>query len=354
MFSAWLAVTGLAVAPPPPAPFSLQDVEESSLLIHGARVIVRPGVELADADVLIQRGVVVAVGEGLAAPEGAREITGAVVCAGFLDPWAVLGLDGGSATDQSVTAASRTVDALDHWSEADHLGDALEAGVTASRVQAGVRSLMSGIGAVVRNDPSLLADGAVVLEDACVGASIGLVRGGRARDIFDRVGEVSRLVGQIESGRKYRESQVEYKYELEEWQKAIEEKEKELEKDFKKAKKDRKKDKEKAEEKGKEFKEKKYKEDKKPRKPKYDADSEAMARVADGEVPLVVETHRYEELRRLLKKTDGFDRLRLFVAGGTESLHHAEELKASGVAVIVWPNPMGPGRGDEYDGHELS
>ncbi|MCZ6596080.1 MAG: amidohydrolase family protein, partial [Planctomycetota bacterium] len=107
-------------------------------------------------------------------------------------------------------------------------------------------------------------------------------------------------------------------------------------------------------EKDKEFKEKKYKEDKKPRKPKFDEDKKVMARVAHGEVPLVVEIHRSEEIRSLLEKTEQFDRLRLILSGGTEALHHAEALAERKIPVIVWPAPMGSRRSDEYDGHDLS
>ena len=51
---------------------------------------------------------------------------------------------------------------------------------------------------------------------------------------------------------------------------------------------------EEAEEKGKEFKEDKYKEDAKPKQPRWDPNVAVMARVAEGELPLVVEVHHEE------------------------------------------------------------
>ena len=352
MLGALLASTGLSLAPatfnnPHPAP------DGGALLIRAERVLARPGVDLGARDILIQDGLIVAVGEGLAAPEGAREITGAVVCAGFLDPWSTLGLDGGSARDQSTSPSTRTADALDRSGAPHHLRDALSAGVTSARVQAGARALAGGYGAVVRLDPGLDSMHALVLDDANQNASIGVPRGGRTPDVFDRVNEVNRLAGMLESGRKYREDWVEYRYDLEEWEKEIAEKAEELEKDFKKAKKDRDKDVKEAEEKGKEFKEKKYKEEKKPRQPKVNPDSEALARIAHGEVPLVVEVHRHAEIRALLEKTAPFKRLRLILAGATEAAPLAEDIAARGIPVIVWPKPMGPA-GDEWDGHDLS
>jgi imidazolonepropionase-like amidohydrolase len=168
------------------------------------------------------------------------------------------------------------------------------------------------------------------------------------------VTEVDRLIGALEKGKRYRESQIDYRAELEKWTKAIVEKATELEKDFKKAKKDREKEEKEAKEKSKEFKEKKYKEDKKPRRVKLDPDDEALARVVDGEVPLVVEVHRASEIRRLLDKTEPFDRLRLVVAGGAEALPFADELVERDIPVIVWPTPMGSARPDEYRENDLS
>jgi len=54
-----------------------------------------------------------------------------------------------------------------------------------------------------------------------------------------------------------------------------------------------------------------------------------------------------------LKKTAGFDRLRLVISGGTEALANAEELVKRRIPVIVWPTPT-PSGADEYDAHELT
>jgi imidazolonepropionase-like amidohydrolase len=178
--------------------------------------------------------------------------------------------------------------------------------------------------------------------------------GAQAVDVFDRVSAVDKVIGNIETGRSYRESEVEYRHELEEWQKTIDESVKELEDDFKKAKKDRDKKVKEAEEKGKEFKEEKYKEDKKPRAPKYDENKAALARIAEGEIPLVVEVHREAELRNLLEGTKQFTRLRMIIAGGTEALTCVEELAARRIPVIVWPALRGTARMDEHSDHSLA
>jgi imidazolonepropionase-like amidohydrolase len=339
----------------PTAPVAAVDIVGETLLIQAARVIVRPGKEIKDAQVLVQNGRIVAVGQGLVAPEGARVIEGEVVCAAFLDPWSTIGLDPASAQDLGVTPATLSVDALNSYDGVHLRKEALREGVTCARVQVGVRALIGGVGAVVRTADGLEATGGevVMLADACAAATVGVTRGGRLGDIFDRVSEVGRVVGQIERGRAYREGWVEYRHDLEEWEKAVAKAAEKYEKDFKKAKKARDKKVKEAEEKEKEFKEEKFKEDKKPRMPKYDPDAEALARIAAGELPLVIEVHRVEEIRALLKATADFDRLRLVLAGGTEAAFCAEELAERHIPVIVWPAPLPRVRTDELDRHDL-
>lgn len=351
LFFAGIAQAGPAHPSNPTRPTG--DGEAEELFLRAARVIVRPGEVLENASVLVQAGRIVAVGTDLEKPEGAREVQGEVVCAAFFDPWSSLGLSSTAHADAGTAAGTRSLDAVDLFESEQARAEALHAGVTATRSQAGAQSAIGGVGVVLRLAPEL-GEGAVVLEDANVGASVGLTKGGNVMDIFDRVEQLDKLVRELEAGRKYSEDRVEYRYELEEWQKAIAEKEEELEKDFKKAKKDREKDKEKAAEKGKEFKEKRYKEDKKPKKPSFDADKEAMARVVEGELSLVVHANRAGELRNLLELTEDFDRMRLVIAGGTEAMHVAEELAERDIPVIVWPAPLGTNAGDEHAGHDLS
>ncbi len=326
--------------------------ESTALFVRADRILVQPGEETTGA-VLIENGIIVAVGPGVAAPEGAREISGAVVCAGYLDAWSSLGVEPASVRDGKTSPATSVLDGLDLFSN-DHLRlDSLESGVTALRIQSGVEAEVGGLSAVVRNDPGQDGPGAVLMEDACVAATIGVTRNGKTVDVFDRVDEVDDIADLVEAGLAYRESWLDYEEKLAEWEKEIAEKEEELEKDFKKAKKKRDEDIEEAEEKGKEHKEKKYKEDKKPKRPRTDTDKETMARVGSGEIPLVVEVHRYPEIRELLDRTESFDRLRLILAGATEAKPFADELAMRRIPVIVWPTPMGVTRPDEFRMHDL-
>ena len=350
--SATLALSLVSSSPASPPVVGQSEEAATVLFVKGERVHVRPGEVLEDAAVLIQDGRILAVGTDLVAPEGARELSGVVVCAGFIDPWSGFGLDTGSAGDQRTSPATLTTDGLDLYVHPGLRLEVLGSGVTCVRLNAGANSSEGGIGAVVRTHPGP-GEEVVLLADSCVATSIGITRGGKGQDAFSALKEVDKLVGSIVDGRNYLRDKNEFKYELEDWQKDITEKEEELEKGFKKAKKDREKDEEEAEEKGKEYKPKKYKEDKQPSLPKFNADKEVMGRVANGELPLVVQVHRSAELRSLLEATARFKRLRLVIAGGTEALVVADELAERKIPVIVWPALLGETRLDELSEADL-
>lgn len=349
--------------------------QAATLFLRAKRVIVQPGEVLEDVAVIVRDGRIVAVGKDLQRPEGARELEAKVLCAAYVDAWGALGLAGSELFDTTSSAATRTVDAYDPYIDEPLRNETLRAGVTCVRVQSGSSARVGGVGALVRVAPGLARGEAAIVDEAGVAMSVGLsanVQGqgptfeivdgqivqressARGMDPFDRQAEVDRVVAAVESGRGYLQSKIEQKHELEDWQKKVTEKETELEKDFKKAKKDREKEEKDAKEKNKKFEEKKYKEDKRPQPPKFDDDAEVLGRVANGELPLVVQAHRTAELRALLGGVEKYDRLRLVLEGASEALNCVEQLSARHVPVIVTPALVGRGAADELEGADLS
>lgn len=329
------------------------------IFIRAQRLIRGPGDELSNAAILVRGGKIIAVGTDLQKPEGAREIDGAVVCAAFIDPWSSLGIGADSLQDPATSAATRTVDGVDAWSSIHLRKDALRAGVTVVRIQAGVRSRVGGVGALVRVAPDLPAAESVVIADCNLSMSAGMTPIAAAEvnelpDPFDRASDLDRVLSAVENGKSYLTSRIEHRYELEEWEKKIAEKDAELTKDAKKAKKDREKEQKDATDKGKPFTEKKYKEDKRPQGPRYDEDNEVLARVADGALPLVVHADRAFVIRGLLSGTSGYDRLRWVLVGGSEALACAPALAERGIPVLVAPVPRGRTVREDRDEGSLS
>ena len=344
-----LGLVGLAAAFPNIVPATQGEAEaDTPILIRAERLHVRPGEVREDVSILVRAGEIVEVGEDLAAPDGAEVLESPVVCAGFIDAWADTGLSRSSASDGAATPSTRTVDAVDPYSFDQERRFQLAAGVVAARVQSGQSARIAGVGAVVANDPGAGLDELVLLDEACVSATI------QGNDVFERLDAVERLAATIEQGAAYRESQLDYAEQLEEWEKAIAEKVEELEKDFKKAKKDREKEIEEAEEKGKDFKEEKYKEDKRPRAPRFDANNEVMARVASGELPLIVQADRAVVIRALLAKMKTFPRVRWTLAGAADSHFFAEQLAEHRVPVLIVPHWQSRGGDFGADDFELA
>lgn len=333
-----------------------QEEASKTLFLTAKRVIVRPGQVLENASVLIENGLISAVGTNLTAPEGAEMIQGEVICAAFMDPWSSAGFDPSSVRSDDANAATMAVDALDPYGQKSVLDELAAAGVLLTRSQIGLSADVSGFGAVIRTSTA-----EVLLGDASMSAAIGAEsaapsvqqfgRGGpqqfsfgpQAIDPIDRIGQIDKLVSNLASGQKYAEDMAEYEKELAEWHTTIADKEKELTDDFKKAKKARDKKVKSAEEDGEEVKDKKYKEDKRPREPRYDAEKAAFARAVQGEVPMVIHAERALEIRDILRSTEPFSRLRLVLAGGTSALACTDELAKRNVTVIVAPSPANPG-----------
>jgi imidazolonepropionase-like amidohydrolase len=302
------------------------------LFIQAERLIVRPGKEIANGQVIVRNGRIQQVGTDLVAPEGARSLQGKVVCAGFIDPWSTLGVDGASLYESRADAASQTLDALELFGPKHDFERAMAAGVLAFETHVGARANIAGTGVILRTQPSTEAADILIAERSAMWSAVGV-----GSDVIGRIEEVDGLVGKLLAGEAYLKSWRKYEEEVIEWQKEITELEEKLEKDFKKAKKDREKKVEKAAEDGKKHKDKRHKEPKPPRKPKVDADKEALGRVIAGEIPLIVQANHAAVLRNLLDATQELGSLRMVIAGGQNAMHVAPRLAARQIPVIVWP-----------------
>ncbi len=166
----------LAGARPAPTPTVVEDA------LVGARVIVRPGVELASATVLVRDGVIVAVGETVRVPPGARvrDVSGMVIHAGFIDPW--LGLSRLNGKEKPAAAAPDDDAAPPPPPAAGPMGSA--AGSGHDRVLGEVRAV-DWLAPDTKAVEALRAQGFAA---ACVVPDAGIVRG---RDVVISLGSAA-------------------------------------------------------------------------------------------------------------------------------------------------------------------
>jgi len=324
----------------------------TTLAIHADKLYVRPDRVLEGVTVVVEDGVITAIGADVKPPEKARKLDAKVVCAGFVDAWSSFALDETSFGDERISAASTALDAVDPYVDPRLEREVLRGGITTFRLQPSPGARICGVGAILRLHPGRLLLDSTVLGDCALGLSMGVGRAGQ--DVFERANDVDRVTSALADGWAYLEEQNEYKHDLAEWEKKIADKQKELDDGFKKAKKDREKAETEAKEKGSEFKEKDYKEDKKPKAPRYDEDKAVLARAANGEMPVVVEVHNAGQIRALLDATERFKRARIVLAGATDALRFAEELKERRIPVLIAPTPMGFDRPAQYTNSSLA
>jgi len=76
------------------------------------------------------------------------------------------------------------------------------------------------------------------------------------------------------------------------------------------------------------------------------SDLEALAAVARGEVPLIVQADRAADIEALIRLADE-QRIRLVIQGAAEAWKHAEALAAAKIPVILTPMVVGPGSFDQ-------
>ncbi len=143
-------------------------VAAAPVLISGATVLVGNGERLDGADVLLQDGRITAVGQGLAAPQGALRVdgTGKWVTPGIIDNHSHLGVYPSPGT-QSHADGNEMVNPVtaqvwaEHsaWPQDPGFAAALAGGVTTLQLLPGSANLVGGRGVTLKNVPSVDVQG---------------------------------------------------------------------------------------------------------------------------------------------------------------------------------------------------
>jgi imidazolonepropionase-like amidohydrolase len=156
------------VAVSDPYPSTYRAAASPPTLIHNATVLTGTGERLDDADVLIVDGRISAVGRGLEAPAGARDLDarGKWVTPGLIDVHSHLGVypspavDGNSDGNESTDPITANVWA-EHgvWPQDPGFAAALAGGVTSLQILPGSANLMGGRSVTLKNVPSVTYQG---------------------------------------------------------------------------------------------------------------------------------------------------------------------------------------------------
>ncbi|MCX7042689.1 MAG: amidohydrolase family protein [Gammaproteobacteria bacterium] len=160
---AMLVTTASAAATKPvadPYPSTYQRIPSAAVLIRNATVLTGTGERLEGSDVVMDQGRIVAVGQGLQAPQGAQVIdgTGKWVTPGIIDVHSHLGVysspgvsahEDGNEMSSPVTPNVWAEHAI--WPQDPGFGTALAGGVTSMQILPGSGNLIGGRGVTVKN-----------------------------------------------------------------------------------------------------------------------------------------------------------------------------------------------------------
>lgn len=346
------------------------------LALVGGTVLTITGKPLAPGAVLIENGKIAAVGRDLDLPEGTEvlDVSGRTVFPGLIDAGTTLGLPPGD--DTARQAGLSVKDGLDPFDPL--LERVLAGGVTAALVTPQLRSPPTGtLASVIKIRPGRDPATMILADGTAVRAAVG-VSNGTTSDTLSRWRSYQALERALKAIESYTEAQEKYRESLEKWKKDLREwrkkagipvedekseaavdgrdKTKADKKNDKKADKkngtkdDRKTGKKDAEKKAsaKPAKKKKVaRRPKKPRPPRPDPVKEALADALARKLPLRIEAHRAEDIRRALALAREHD-FSLVLEGATEAAAVAEEIKQASASVVIGPLVLFDPRRLEY------
>jgi len=339
----------------------------SRLALKGATILPIASGPIVGGMVLIEDGKITAVGKDLPLPEGVEvvDLSGKYLYPGLIDAGSNLAL--GARDKRERKGGLEVKDGLDPFDPA--LGRVLAGGVTAAFVSPLLHKATTGIlGSVIRVMPGETPEGLILKRVAAVRASLG-VSSGYSSDTVSRWKDYKALDRTLKGIKSYTESRKKYvkdhkkwKKDLKEWRKKVgipleEEKASKEKRDQATKKKARgeapkkaakKKDTAGVEKKVSRKKKKIPRRPKKPRAPRKDPVKEALQAVLLKKIPLRVEAHRVEDIRRALELAREYG-FRLVLEGATEAGALAEEIKKAGASVVAGPLVLFDSRRLEYE-----
>ena len=273
----------------------------------------------------VENGRIKAIGEDVEAPEGAKvfDLKGFHVTPGLIESRGKLWISAAAAAEVNARAELSVVDAVDPWNE--DWKELAAQGITSVYVQPGSASSVGGLGAVLRVGPHGSVENIVMKKDVAIQVSIGT----RGRSSKERSAQVKALEALLKSAKDKKKG-----------------KDKDKGKDAKDSDKKDKEDKDDNKEEDAEGEDgdkdadkedkKKDDKDKDEKSKKKDVTKELFKRVLKREIPLFIEVHHSDALKRVLALVKEY-KFRVVLGGLSKVGSAADELSKGQHSVVLGP-----------------
>ena len=275
--------------------------------------------------IVVTDGKISAIGEKVKSPKDAMvyDLDGFHLTPGLIESRGKLWLTTQATAESNAKAELKVVDAIDPWNE--DWKELAAQGITSVYVQPNSVSAVGGMGAVLRVGPHGSVEDIVMKNDVAVQVSIG-TRGRSSKDRYTQIQALEKLLKSAQDkkkdGAKDKKEDADEKKDSED--KDGEEKEKDEDEEDDKDEDEDKKD------------DDKDKDDDEEDDEKKDVTKEIFKRVLKREIPLFVEVHHTDSLKRVLALAKEF-KIRVVLDGLTKAASCADVLADSNHAMVVGP-----------------
>jgi len=294
------------------------------IAIRAGHILTVNGDVIENGTILVEDGKIKAVGQEVVVPDGARVIDAKdkYVAPGLLDAQSRLYvIDGELNESRAIAPELDIMDAIDPFIKERQ--EVLAQGVTTVCVAPGNRSLLGGLGAILKLRQGKTAKDIVLKTNVAVKGAIGVSRSNESSSLA-RLENYSSIRESLLETQRYMQQKRKYEQELAEYEKKKAEKKEQAKSDDQQA--------EKKEPPSRESRDKPTR----PAKPRTNPTYEVLARVLGKEIPLQIEAHRTDDILNALRLADEFD-LRLILDKCTEGYKLADQIARRKVPVIVGP-----------------
>ena len=277
--------------------------------------------------IVVTDGKIAAIGEKVESPKDAQEydLKGFHVTPGLIESRGKLWLTSQALSESNSKAELKVVDAIDPWNE--DWRELAAQGITSVYVQPNSVSAVGGMGAVLRVGPHGSVEDIVMKDDIAVQVSIG-TRGRSSKDRYAQIQALEKLLKSAQDKKEDKDKKEGDEKESDEKEEKSEDKyeddeDKEDEKEDDDKDEDKKKDDDEEEDEDDEFK-------------KKDVTKEIFKRVLKRELPLFIEVHHSDSLKRVIALAKEF-KIRVVLDGLSRVASCCDELADSNHAMVIGP-----------------